>query len=241
MYLNKHDAVVSRDIADGSYEPAETAVMRRLIAPGMSVLDIGANIGYYTLLFANLVGPEGKVHAFEPAPKALRLLRKNINANTLTNVIVHACAAGADITEERLYLNDYNAGDNRIYKSDGMESVAITVRTIDSLVPENQRVDFIKMDVQGYEWHVIRGAKRIIEGDRPSIVLEFSPRGIARCGGSAKDLLRYLEHRGYSFEEILENEDSYTLVPRTPNDLLSLYSENEERFTNILCIPSSPG
>src|SRR6185369_10140974 len=146
MWLDDKDSLelATREI----YEPMETRLFKREIKPGQTVLDIGANIGYYTLIAAKLVGPTGKVYAFEPDPANFRLLKKNVEGNGHTNVVLVDCAVSDKDQKVRLYLNPSNKGDHRIYDSkDGRSSIAArTIRLDEFFIKMDKKVHFIKMD-----------------------------------------------------------------------------------------------
>jgi len=233
FYVDPDDAVVSAGLRKGIYEPVETAVMKRLVTEGMSVLDIGANIGYYSVLFSKWVGPKGTVHAFEPSPRTYELLRRNVHANASDNVTVHPAALSDTHGEVALYLNDYNGGDNRMYESSGLPSVIVPTRRLDDLLSPGTRVDFIKMDIQGAEYLALQGMQRVLAENKPLMVIEFSPLSIQRTSGSGSELLLMLSGLGYRFAEIHESDKSVQDI--SVDELLAAYPVTDERFTNILC------
>jgi len=151
MFLDSKDSLNLS--INGVYEPFETELVKKEIKKGDVVLDIGANIGYYTLIYAKLVGEEGKVFAFEPDPDNFALLKKNVEINGYRNVILAQKAVSNKTGKIRLYLSEVNKGDHRIYDShDGRKSIEIeTIRLDDYFKNYNVRIDFIKMDVQGAE------------------------------------------------------------------------------------------
>ena len=101
-----------------SYEPFETSLLTAEVRPGMTIVDIGANIGYYTLLFSKLTGESGCVYAFEPEPKNFALLQQNLSRNNRTNVVAFNLAASDLTGESFLYLSSENHGDHQAYSSD---------------------------------------------------------------------------------------------------------------------------
>lgn len=233
MFLNKDDAVVSRDVARGAYEPFETALFEALVAPGSVCVDVGANIGYYTLLMAQRAGAQGRVYAFEPVPSIYMLLEKNIRANGYGNVRAFPTALSSGEGSVDLYLNSYNGGDNRMYPSEGMQRIQVQTQALDALMEE--KVDVVKMDVQGAELQVLKGMRRVLSESHPVIVLEYSPMSIARMGEDPRELLQILAEEGYVFADVDEAE--HKLVSATASQLSERYPADEERFTNILCMP----
>lgn len=176
----------------------ERELLKRLVSPGMQVADIGANLGLYTLLLAELTGSTGAVHSFEPEPELFRALRSNCRRNDMSQVMPYNCAAGAEPGEVTFYRSLFNSGDNRLGDL-GWTGQALRVRQVrldDVLI--GQRLHFVKMDVQGYEMHVLRGMERLIECSPELMILfEFWPRGLRAAGTRPEDLPRYLQQRGF--------------------------------------------
>src|SRR5258708_4633510 len=154
-----HEAKIDRYIspalrASGIFEPFETELAKVLIKPGDVVLDLGANIGYYTLLFARLVGPAGRVYAFEPEPANCALLKKNVELNGYENVVLVSKAVSNQTGLGKLFLCDFNQGDHRLYDSkDGRPHIEIETVELDRFFHNyGGSFDFIKFDIQGAEW-----------------------------------------------------------------------------------------
>jgi len=127
------DIYISRSLADcGIWEPFETDLVRREIQPGDTVLDIGANIGYFTLLFAQLVGAQGRVYAFEPDPTNFHILRRNIERNGLKNVVPEQKAVSSRTGKIRLFSDKTNRGDNRTFDpGNGRDWVEVDAVSLD--------------------------------------------------------------------------------------------------------------
>jgi FkbM family methyltransferase len=153
---------------EGERFVAERSLLARLIKPGMRIVDVGANIGYYVLLFEHWAGPGANIVAIEPSPENLPELRLNIERNGLRNVRLHEVALGASSGTASL-LEGINSG----VVPPGGGSYQVQVRSLDELLTE--RVDFLKIDVDGYEGFVLEGARRVLERDRPILFLEFHP------------------------------------------------------------------
>ena len=137
--------------------------LEQRIRPGMRVIEIGANIGLYTLLLSRLVGKSGTVTAIEPEPCNFELLKTNCAIISATNVVLHHAAAGASHGTMTLFRSLVQSGDGRMIvhePSKFRQSVDVDVRTMDELIA-GQRVDFIKVDVQGWEGEVFKGMKEI--------------------------------------------------------------------------------
>jgi FkbM family methyltransferase len=157
---------------DGERFIAERFLLRRLLRPGLRVVDVGANIGYYLLFFERFIGREGSVSCFEPEPENLVELTRNIEHNELGNVRVFPIAAGDADSEVSLH-----PGINAKVAADGSGSLKTDLRRLDSALSEP--VDLIKIDVEGYEGHVLVGAEKMLAEYRPVLFLEVHPAFLA--------------------------------------------------------------
>ena len=156
-------------------ERRERALMREMISPGMIVTDIGANIGIYTRMFSALTGATGHVHAFEPAPANFEKLEATVSG--LSNVSLQHAAVGAASGTTRLYVSSELNVDHRTFDSgDGRVSIDVPLVKLDDYFSPGQRVDFIKIDVQGYELSVLQGAARVLrEKNHNRVFMELWP------------------------------------------------------------------
>lgn len=161
-YIDKTDKFMLGLYSEYVYERQEISLVRKLLKPGQVFVDVGAHIGYYTTLAAELVGPKGHVYAFEPNPRNANFLRKNTMQFGETIHIIEAAVSNY-IGCGQLYLNPEHSGDHRIYESSGRESIDIDVMTLDSAL-EGVAIDFIKIDTQGAEKEVLMGAEKVIQG-----------------------------------------------------------------------------
>jgi FkbM family methyltransferase len=196
MFVDLWDSAVSTHLfVSKTWEPEETRLVSSLLREGDVFVDVGANVGYFTLVASDAVGKSGKVFAFEPEPKNFSLLRKNVQVNKCANARCEQKAVtGTDYPVE-LYLSsfnyeDYNRGRQRARTQ--VEGV-----TLDSYFAPGTRVDFIKMDVQGAEYFALQGMKRVLR-DNPDIVLmmEFWPHGLQEAGVEPSRLLEEIEELG---------------------------------------------
>jgi FkbM family methyltransferase len=156
---------------------AERFLLAKLVKPGMRVADVGANIGYCTLLLRQLTGPSGAIIAIEPSPENLPELRLNIKRNKLHNVRLLEVAVGAASGKVSL-RKGMNSG--VVPLNEG--SYEVPIRSLDEILTEG--IDLLKIDVEGYEGYALEGARNVIKRDRPIIFLEFHPRAIAQYGHS---------------------------------------------------------
>jgi FkbM family methyltransferase len=240
MTLDPDDTVVSLKLCqDGSFEHFETDLALRDVAEGDVVVDVGANIGYYTLLFARRVGPGGHVYAFEPDPRNFELLRRNILQNGYTNVTCVPCAVSDCAGFGRLYRSADNRGDHRIYDShDGREAIDTRCISLDDyFVGVNRAVNFIKMDIQGAEAQALRGMCRLLaRSPGVRIVTEFWPRGMTLCGDDPRKFLDELLALGFDVGVI--DEHCHRILSAEPQQLLDrlpVGPNHDLAFTNLYC------
>ena len=177
----------------------ERAVLARMLRPGMTVVDVGANIGYYLLLFRQLVGSGGTVVCIEPSEENLPELKRNIAANPRLTVLLHEVALGEEDGEVGL-RSGINSGVVEVAEA----AHVVPVRRLDSLL--QHRVDMLKIDVEGYEGQVLAGAHGLIERDRPEIFLELHPHIIGHFGFSLRGILGDLA-KNYSDIRLYERRE----------------------------------
>jgi len=214
------DDLVGRVLAiSGVWEPNVTAAFARALAPGDVCLDIGAHIGYYTLLAGRLVGPRGRVYAFEPSPGNYRNLRVNVELNGLRNVITAQLAVGEDRSRAVLYEGArHNTGLTTLSPvlaakdpTPSRETI-VDVGPVTSVVPPEDlaRVRIIKIDVEWHEIDVLRSLAPVFELGHPlSVLVEFTPHRDAPDAASqlvalsdAHGFTRYQVRSGYSLEQL---------------------------------------
>jgi len=234
MYIDRTDESLSRALLSGSYEPIETKIIMEIIKPGMTVVDIGANVGYYTLLFAQAVEKGGTVYAFEPAPETFALLQRNLRENNLNgNVKLFNVALSDHEGAAELFINEYNKGNNRLYDAGGMRSVPIQLKRLDDVIPSSEHVDFIKMDIEGAEVLALRGMRELLKRDKPTIVMEYWPRRFKKLNTTVEELFEMLSALGYKFSDI--DEKTGSIRSMTAKELQARYSENEDGGTDFIC------
>lgn len=220
----------------GAFEPFETEVVKRCVRPGNVVLDIGANIGYYTLLFARLVGESGAVHAFEPVPDNFELLTKNVEANGYRNVSPVQAAVSDTAGTVKIFLSDSDQVDHRIYESgEARSSIDVDCLRIDDYLDAHPGpVSFVKMDIQGAEASAVRGMTRLLSGDAPLIIVsEFWPYGFRNAGEDPKTFLALLAANRFTVMEI--DERAKRVTPASPDELLRKHPPEKQGFANLLC------
>jgi len=176
------------------------ALLKEFINPGMTVIDVGANIGFYTAFMANIVGEKGRVYAFEPLPHNFNLLKKYNKSNNVTLV---QAAVGDTTGEIVLYVSDKLNVDHRTYETDEKrEKINISSYRLDDYL-KNEKVDFIKMDIQGFEYHALLGMKNVLQSNPGiKVLMEFWPYGLIKAGCSPEKLLTFLHELDFKTEFI---------------------------------------
>ena len=172
----------------------ERQLLKKILFRGAVTVDVGANIGIYSEFLSRCVGPTGLVHSFEPSPENFRLL--STATRHLSNVRLTQAAVGERSGKCKLYISDKLNVDHRAYKADGdsRRTIPAEMVALDDCFEPGQRVDLIKMDIQGYELHALRGAQRVLQ-ENPDInlLLEFWPAGLAQAGVSWEGLVGTLD------------------------------------------------
>jgi FkbM family methyltransferase len=178
---------------------AERELLGRSLTPGSIVVDAGANIGVYSRFLSKCVGPTGVVHSFEPSPENFARLQDSLLE--FPNIRLNQLAVSDKTGESLLYISDVLNVDHRAYPTVGetRQTVCIRSTALDDYFRPGERVDVIKLDIQGYELHAVRGAQRVLD-DNPNIRLLFEvwPYGLKLAGSSAEGLLLFLRARGFS-------------------------------------------
>lgn len=241
MYVHASgDQYVSQSIADkGEWEIYETQLIKGFLSDGASFVDVGANIGYYSVVASQIVGAHGSVVSFEPEMKNFQLLSKNSQLNESTNI--HAVNAGLAIEdrESEIYLSTDNWGDHQIYDGgDGRTSSPIKLvngdRYLAAISHEQQPfiIDVLKIDTQGAEFKVLKGLEATIRQSLPGIkiVIEFWPYGLRQAGDHAHKVLDILLSLQLPIA-IIDHID-HRLIPCQESDLRPWIDELDKDSTN---------
>jgi len=206
IWVNLFDGFVSFGVLHGNWENPEADFMLSWLKPGDGVIDAGANIGVFTLQAARAVGASGRVHAFEPMKTTFGMLERSVRANDFGGrCVLYNEGLGAAEGDGAFHMSMHltNPGSSYIsMETEGQPAGAHTgehihIRPIDS-IDYAQRICFIKIDVEGFEPHVIRGATRTLTEHAPVILTEFFPRALRAIGGlTGPDYVAMLEKLGY--------------------------------------------
>jgi FkbM family methyltransferase len=210
VHLNPSDPVISGALALRVFERRELAFFTRSCREGMTVVDVGANVGLYTALAMRLTGADGTVVAIEPHTESRRFLEMTIKANAGTRTQVHVsdCAASDHEETRLLFVNPQNKADNRLYRSEATpyaQSAPVQLRTIDAILVDLgiHTIDILKIDAQGSEFSAITGAANSIRNSPGMMLLsEFWPDGIRQAGRAPERYLELLRDLGLTLFEL---------------------------------------
>lgn len=214
LWLHANDRVITPWIREyGTWEVEMGAFLVAALTPGMCVLDIGANIGYHSILAARKVEPDGIVLALEPDPGNFSLLCSNLRLAGVTNVLPIRIAAADFTGRTRLSLSETNTGDHRILQDVAWEhSIEVACACIDDLLHPEARVDVVKIDIQGGEHRAVRGMQRTMAHRRPLLLVEYWPMGIRAIGDDATTVLRTYRETGHHIT-LLEQPQITSALP----------------------------
>lgn len=231
--LDLNEMIDSTLYFEGAWEPKATSRIATLVRPGMTVLDVGANMGYFTLTFAKLVGETGKVVAFEPTAWAGAKLRRNMVLNRFTNIVVEKLALSDTPTTREIAASERAFKASWAFSGDehrGAERVRFL--PLDTYVREAELdgVDFIKIDVDGYEYRVVLGATETLRNHRPTVLIEIGGVTMDVVGDQPADLVALLTALGYNFL----TEDSRRSFPGGAELLEWIPYQG----ANVLCVPT---
>ena len=235
IYLDSNDSLHLS--IHKNWEDLETEIVKKHVSKGDFVLDLGANIGYYTLLFAKIVGDSGRVYAFEPDPVNFALLKKNVEVNNYNNVVLVQKAVSNKSEKSKLYLCEGNLADHRIYDThNGRKSIQIETTKLDDFFNDkNIRFDFIKMDIEGAEGGAVQGMRNILKRSKNiKIITEFYPEALEGFGIGAREYLNLLLRHNFKFFMLDEKEKKIREI--SAPKLLKEYPKENRKFTNLLCI-----
>ncbi|RME89296.1 MAG: FkbM family methyltransferase [Anaerolineae bacterium] len=247
LYLDPDDPVVSGALTLHVFEPSELRFFQRYCRGRMTLVDIGANIGLYTALAIHNLDAGSRIIALEPHPVTYTFLQRNIRLNldlrgeAGPRVDAFPLAATPEPSRKELRLNPENRGDNRLYhgtykgKVENWEAIPVEGKPVDDVLEQLgiHEVNFVKIDIQGYEQMALTGFQRTLKrSERVILMSEFWPKGLKEAGGDARAYLELLTHLGFTLYELHEHPrgritplgDWDRLIARLPG----------RRYTNIV-------
>jgi FkbM family methyltransferase len=224
------------------YEATDSAMILRLVAPDDCVLDIGANMGWYSINIAKTY-PSCNVHAFEPIPKTYLFLKQNIELNQVPNVAPHCFGLSSERKDLVFFFypdGSGNASSKNLSGRADAESVTCRVERLDDFVNANKlHVDFIKCDVEGAEWFVFQGAAGTLRRDRPIVFSEMLRKWSARFNYHPNEIIAFFSALGYrcfyvdgsTLKELVEMADE-----TKQTNFFFLHSEKHDRLIKELSV-----
>lgn len=222
MMLNLENRGICRDLFlnKGLREPECTRILKQELRKGMVVVDIGANIGYYVLQEAKIVGENGKVYALEPEPANFELLKKNITLNNYSPDLVGAyqLAVGDRTGKFSFYISE-NCNWHTMSELKGeqksklkiIDKIEVDTITLDGFTENKRPPDFVRMDVEGFEFRILKGMKRMLLANRRiKICMEVHPLLIEQGGEKAESMLKLLSDYGFNINYLVEEDLNFS-------------------------------
>lgn len=225
--------------SNGKFEPLQSKKIINSLNQGDVVLDIGANIGYYSILASKLVGKKGKVYAFEPDPQNIKLLYKNIKLNNCSNVIVIEAALGSKKGELRLIQDLSNPGESKLSEKNMGNSVMVKVLTLDQFVNSEKikKIDLIKVDVEGSELDVLKGSIKTLKLNKSlKLFIECNPQALKTFNQDKIALTAYLRGMDFELEQIID-EGKRKIWKYSEENLLNVLKQTG--YTNIIAFKNN--
>ena len=241
MYVSQErhisvDPITENLVLKGTWEPYTTDVFSKVLREGTTVIDIGANIGYFTLLAASRVGESGKVFAFEPEPQNYALLVKNINVNGFKNVQPFQKAVSRSTGKMALYLGT-QSGTHSLFsvRETTTKSITVDLVSLDEFFKEKKcAIDVIKVDVQGAEMDVLMGMQTLIKDNYYlKIFTEFEP-DLEHAGFSVKEYWNKLTEFGFRYIYLI-NEEGRKLEVADLQYAMEFCNTGQIASVNLLC------
>jgi FkbM family methyltransferase len=201
IYVDPRNGPIDATIyATHRWGSAVGAALERLLPAGGTFVDVGANIGYFSLLAARVVGEQGTIVAFEPIPRLVDQARRSADASEIRNIRFVAAACGAEPGSAMIEVDGHDIGTSSLaIGKPTSRSMRVKVVKLDDELCDEPRVDVIKIDVEGYELDVLRGATQVLARHAPTVIVEYSPTLYERMTpGSSEQMLTLLRDQGYA-------------------------------------------
>lgn len=237
IVFDKDDPVMAGAISFGKYEPETVAIFRSCLKEGMTVIDIGANLGYFTVIAASRVGSSGKVFSYEPDPRNFGLLEKNIVTNGFRNATALPIALSDCAGIRELFFGDNQTTHSFGDKRGTGRSESVVTDTLDNSLKAlgYPRIDIIKMDIEGAEPLALEGMRETIARNPTLIIIfEFHPKAIKRLGYYPLKFLEKFKKIGFSLSVIDEDCRTHTTI----NDIATFVENfhNKELSKNLIAM-----
>ena len=259
MVLDKSDLDLSRQVKMfGTYstESLEKTILEKYLKKGQTFFDIGANIGFYSLLARSVVGPNGMVCSFEASKENSDLIKMSIKKNAFDNINVINSAISDAVGEGYLYVSPYYNSEHSLFDyhyssgKNNCDKMSVSLNTVDNFLKSNPglNVDFIKMDIEGSESKALDGMRDTINHNKNLVlVTEFWPQGLQNSRTAPKEFLEKIGSFGFKIHHIDEyQKKSY---PVTINEMLKIMHHRQSNsvektkeiqsggwYTNLFCV-----
>jgi len=207
--------------------------VKKEIKKGDIVLDLGANIGYWTCLLAELVGENGHVYAFEPEPHNFELLKKNVEINNYKNVTLEQKAISNKTGKTNLFISDVKT-DHRLYDWSGnQDSIEVDVTRLDDYIGNDISIDYVKSNLQGADFAAVQGMSRLLKKSRNlKMIVEYHPDTLEEFGYSSKEFINSLVNEGFKLYDVGENKMNFI----NKEKIFKKYALGTGIGTSFLCI-----
>lgn len=240
IYVPTDDWAVGKTILEQkSYEPHVTSTIKTILSSGMVFVDIGANIGYFTLMAAAIVGTTGKVFSFEPNQHNCQCLYLSAKHNSFDNIDIYPFA----VAEQKTSFVYDNLGTNGVISEFDDNLSTLESRTLvrsvvlDEVLHNVERIDLIKIDIEGAEFRALEGANNIIQRHRPIILSEFSPpalQNVSRVSGE-KYLQKLTLERYYI--SVIEGSERLTECADDIDKVMKIFDHHQSSHIDIIAYP----
>lgn len=210
------------------HEKEELKFINKNIKKGDNVIDLGANIGYYTILMSKLVGDEGKVFSFEPDPNSAEILKMNIDLNDCKNVIIVQKAVHNETNKVKFYICDTDNRNNSMYMEYNDSIEVESIKLDDYFKDYTESITFIKMDIQGSEVNVLKGMQSLLQKNRNLVlVTEIFPQALTKAGTTTDEYMKIIQDNGF---KIFNSDGTIADV--------NILTKNEYEYKDIICVKS---
>ena len=234
MHLNLDDFGLSKQLfLNGIREPECTRIMKEQLKPGMTIAEVGANIGYYALMEASIIGNKGKIYAIEPFPPNYELLKKNIEINSYDKIVdLHNIAISNQPGKTKLFVKDKHNLCNMLDTDVGEGFVEVETKTLDDFITGKKLPDMIRMDIEGYEYYVLDGMKKTLKDcDQCKMFIEVHPFQMQEKGLDYKKPIKMLFDNGFRPTHIVKEhgpmkEESF-VYDKSNDDFFKFLKEKE--------------
>lgn len=238
IYVRLDDwAVGARIAVKRSYETHVTAAMQPYLQPGGVFVDVGANIGYYTLLAASRLGAQGQIFAFEPGAANCELLQKSVAHNQFTNVQLFPNAVADVPRRVGLRMDDSNGVINITTQMDDMEQV--TAVSLDEALADLTRIDVLKMDIEGAEGLALQGATQLLQQHHPVVFTEFRPPAIVNASHmDAIDFLNRFRALSYTLH-VIDRKTGPHPTPQSNEEIMDCFARVSPVHLDLMATPAT--